>query len=94
MANDVRAVDGVEVGVVKHNVAGDSAGRAGQPRRPRRATRAVSAKCPLRYGEPCTLCQPGANGPEDCQTVAMVMGDPELRDMWREMNLSHRGRKR
>lgn len=31
-----------------------------------------------------------ANGPEDCQTVAMVMADPELRDMMVEMNRAHR----
>lgn len=55
-----------------------------------RKRRVAQARCPIRYGEPCTLCQPGANGPEDCQTVAMVMADPELRDMMVEMNRAHR----
>lgn len=36
-------------------------------------------KCPLRPGESCTLCNPGASGPEDCPTVYAVMTDPDLR---------------
>ncbi|MDO5723506.1 MAG: hypothetical protein Q4P33_03765 [Flaviflexus sp.] len=36
--------------------------------------------CPLRIGEPCTLCQAFVTGPEDCQTVKLVMEDPELRE--------------
>ncbi|GAA1931315.1 DUF6767 domain-containing protein [Nocardioides marmoribigeumensis] len=36
-------------------------------------------RCPLRFGEACTLCVPGATGPQDCQTVALVMADPDLR---------------
>ncbi|WP_295629548.1 DUF6767 domain-containing protein [uncultured Corynebacterium sp.] len=55
-----------------------------------RSHRIAQARCPLRYGEPCTLCQPGAHGPEDCQTVAMVMADPDLREMMVEMNREHR----
>ena len=39
-------------------------------------------QCPLRYGEPCTLCQAFVTGPEDCQTVAIVMDDPELKAQW------------
>ncbi|WP_182050847.1 DUF6767 domain-containing protein [Changpingibacter yushuensis] len=39
-------------------------------------------QCPLRYGEPCTLCQAFVTGPEDCQTVAIVMADPELKAEW------------
>ncbi|WP_433606238.1 DUF6767 domain-containing protein [Dactylosporangium sp. CA-139114] len=38
------------------------------------------ARCPLRRGEPCTLCVPGATGPADCPTVYLVMSDPDLRD--------------
>lgn len=47
------------------------------------ATRtAVDARCPLRPGQPCTLCHPEAKmGPQDCPTVALVMDDPELRAM-------------
>jgi hypothetical protein len=41
---------------------------------------AVAAMCPLRPGQPCTLCHPEAFlGPQDCPTVAIVMDDPELR---------------
>lgn len=40
--------------------------------------------CPLRPGDPCSLCVPGANGPHDCQTVRLVMSDPDLREMLRE----------
>jgi hypothetical protein len=36
-------------------------------------------QCPLRPGESCTLCNPGATGPEDCPTVYAVMTDPDLR---------------
>ena len=35
--------------------------------------------CPIRPGEPCTLCQAYVSGPEDCQTVRLVMEDDELR---------------
>ena len=44
--------------------------------------RANVPQCPLRYGEPCTLCQAFVTGPEDCQTVALVMEDPELKAQW------------
>lgn len=36
-------------------------------------------KCPIRWGEPCTLCQSGATGPENCGLVWLVMSDPDLR---------------
>ncbi|HET9656854.1 MAG TPA: DUF6767 domain-containing protein [Kineosporiaceae bacterium] len=39
----------------------------------------ADARCPLRPGEPCTLCHPEAHGPGDCPTVALVMDDPQLR---------------
>jgi hypothetical protein len=38
------------------------------------------AMCPLRPGEPCTLCQVSVTGPQDCGLVYLVMGDPELRE--------------
>lgn len=41
-----------------------------------------NVECPLRFGEPCTLCQAFVTGPEDCQTVALVMSDPDLRAEW------------
>ena len=38
------------------------------------------AECPLRLGQPCTLCHPEAHrGPQDCPTVAIVMEDEDLR---------------
>lgn len=36
-------------------------------------------KCPIRIGEPCSLCFPGANGPQDCGLVYLVQSDPEMR---------------
>jgi hypothetical protein len=40
----------------------------------------VEAACPLRPGEPCTLCHPDAlYGPQDCPTVAIVFDDDDLR---------------
>ncbi|WP_159081504.1 DUF6767 domain-containing protein [Nocardioides sediminis] len=48
-------------------------------------------QCPVRPGDACSLCVPGATGPQDCHLVAMVMSDPdlrarlaELRREWRE----------
>ncbi|WFE21868.1 hypothetical protein O7621_00245 [Solwaraspora sp. WMMD937] len=37
------------------------------------------AKCPIRPGEPCTLCLPGTTGPAECGLVYLVMSDDELR---------------
>lgn len=37
-------------------------------------------QCPIRLGEPCSLCVPGAHGPEDCGVVWLVMNDPDLRE--------------
>lgn len=38
------------------------------------------AQCPIRPGDACTLCQPGATGPQDCGLVYLVMSDPDLRE--------------
>ncbi|MEV4483093.1 DUF6767 domain-containing protein [Micromonospora coxensis] len=38
------------------------------------------AKCPLRPGQPCTLCQLNVTGPQDCGLVRLVMEDDELRE--------------
>lgn len=35
--------------------------------------------CPIRLGEACNLCVPGATGPQDCGLVYLVMADPDLR---------------
>ncbi len=44
--------------------------------------------CPVRPGEPCQLCHPGAHGPEDCGLVYLVRNDPdlcaELQELWRQ----------
>lgn len=47
--------------------------------------------CPLRPGDPCSLCVPGATGPQDCPTVRLVMEDPELREMLHEKRMAARG---
>lgn len=39
-------------------------------------------KCPIRAGEPCTLCHMGVSGPQDCGLVYLVMDDPELRELY------------
>lgn len=44
--------------------------------------RAATSLCPLRPGEPCALCVPGADGPHNCPTVRLVLDDPELRALW------------
>ena len=38
------------------------------------------AKCPIRPGDLCSLCVPGATGPHDCGLVYLVMSDPDLRE--------------
>jgi uncharacterized protein DUF6767 len=40
----------------------------------------VAPRCPIRPGEPCTLCQIDVTGPQDCGLVYLVMSDPELRE--------------
>ena len=42
-------------------------------------------KCPIRIGEACSLCVPGASGPEDCPLVWQVMSDPDLRERLAEL---------
>jgi len=31
-------------------------------------------------GAPCSLCVPGASGPQDCGLVYLVISDPDLRE--------------
>ena len=47
-------------------------------------------RCPIRIGEPCTLCFPGATGPQDCGLVYLVQTDPELRDQLATKRAEHR----
>lgn len=42
--------------------------------------RAAVPMCPLRPGDPCSLCEPGVTGPQDCGLVYLVMTDPALRE--------------
>ncbi|WP_338026132.1 DUF6767 domain-containing protein [Corynebacterium uropygiale] len=69
-------------------------GWQGQTPRKSRTRRTPQPRCPIRYGEPCTACQPGTSGPEDCQLVALVMDDPDLRERMQQMNREHRQRDR
>lgn len=50
--------------------------------------------CPLRPEDPCGLCVPGADGPHNCQTVKLVMEDPELREQWIANRAEQAARKR
>lgn len=45
-------------------------------------------RCPLRPGEPCTLCQLDVTGPADCGVVYLVMSDPDLREEWNRFRRS------
>ena len=47
-------------------------------------------RCPVRIGEPCTLCFPGADGPQNCGLVYLVHTDPELRDQLAAKRAEHR----
>ncbi|SHJ64493.1 hypothetical protein SAMN02745244_02954 [Tessaracoccus bendigoensis DSM 12906] len=53
---------------------------------PLRRHKPATPRCPLRFGEPCSLCVPGATGPQDCPTVALVMDDEEWRAELAERN--------
>ncbi len=43
------------------------------------------AKCPVRAGDFCSLCWPGATGPADCGLVYLARNDPELWELRSEM---------
>ena len=47
-------------------------------------------RCPIRIGEPCTLCFPGAQGPQDCGLVYLVQSDPEQREQLAAKRAEHR----
>jgi hypothetical protein len=52
----------------------------------------LSARCPTRLGESCTLCFPGATGPQDCGLVHLVMQDKDLRAELARMRAEERRR--
>ena len=39
----------------------------------------ADATCPLRPGDGCRMCVPGATGPWNCGLVFLVTSDPQLR---------------
>jgi hypothetical protein len=47
-------------------------------------------RCPIRLGEACTLCVPGATGPADCGLVWIIMSDPETREELRKRREEYR----
>ncbi|MDO5720766.1 MAG: hypothetical protein Q4P05_08525 [Actinomycetaceae bacterium] len=55
--------------------------RKREERARRSRVRKAAPACPIRPGEPCTLCQAFVTGPQDCQTVRLVMEDDELREI-------------
>ncbi|MER7419531.1 DUF6767 domain-containing protein [Micromonospora peucetia] len=57
---------------------------------PRTRTR-PDARCPLRPGEPCTLCQLDVTGPQNCPLVYLVIGDDELREGLHRSQLAAEG---
>lgn len=56
-----------------------------------RAARKPQPKCPLRPGEPCTLCQLDVTGPQDCPVVFLVREDEELQAEWAARRRAERG---
>lgn len=47
-------------------------------------------KCPIRPGDACSLCFPGADGPHNCGLVWLVMDDEDQRDQLHEMTVARR----
>lgn len=70
------------------DLAGAEARRHATPGLDRRG-RVPEARCPIRPGEPCTLCQVSVTGPEDCGLAYLVMSDPDLREELRRSRLAH-----
>lgn len=51
-------------------------------------------QCPVRPGDPCSLCYPGADGPQNCGLVWQVMQDPELQERLAQLRRAHAARRR
>ncbi len=58
---------------------------------PHRGTARPQPKCPLRPGDPCTLCQLDVTGPQDCPVVFLVRDDVELQAEWAASRRAARG---
>jgi uncharacterized protein DUF6767 len=56
-------------------------------------TRTAVPMCPIRPGDPCSLCEPGVTGPQDCGLVYLVMTDPALRDELSRLRRESPGRR-
>ena len=56
--------------------------------------RYVEARCPLRPQDKCSLCYPGASGPQDCGLVYLVMDDDESREVYNDYRAAARERER
>ena len=54
-------------------------------------TRAPVPMCPVRPGDPCSLCEPGVTGPQDCGLVYLVMSDSGLREELHRLRSHARG---
>lgn len=52
------------------------------------------AKCPLRPGDPCTLCQINVTGPHDCGLLYLVRNDEDLAELYRAQRRGHRRARR
>ena len=55
-------------------------------------SRTPQPACPILLGEPCSLCFPGADGPQNCGLVYLVQSDPELRELLAEKRAERRAR--
>jgi hypothetical protein len=51
-------------------------------------------KCPIRPGDTCSLCFPGADGPHNCGLVWLVMDDDAQRDELHEITVAARAQRR
>lgn len=51
-------------------------------------------QCPIRPGDPCSLCYPGADGPENCGLVWLVNEDPDLQEILVEKRREAAARRR
>ena len=58
---------------------------------PHRSAARPQPKCPLRPGDPCTLCQLDVTGPQDCPVVFLVRDDVELQAEWAASRRAARG---
>lgn len=51
-------------------------------------------KCPIRPGDTCSLCFPGADGPHNCGLVWLVMDDEAQREELHDLTVARRAAQR